>query len=58
MTIKVIKEPDVYLTEAELRRLRYEYDRAFSYYSGPVPSFEEFVRTRQQNDTASQRSSS
>ncbi len=47
MAIRIINEPDVYLTETELSRLRYEYQKAYQYYVGPVPTFEQFVRKQQ-----------
>ena len=51
MTIKVIREPDLYITSEELTRLRYEYSKAFTHYAGPVPTFEDWVRRQQQRDT-------
>lgn len=47
MAIRIISEPDVYLTEAELSRLRFEYQKSYQYYAGPVPTFEQFVREQQ-----------
>lgn len=47
MAIKIIREPDVHVTEGELSRYQQEYQRAFSYYAGPLPTFEEFVRRKQ-----------
>lgn len=46
MSIKIIPEPDVYVTQEEIERLRQEYAKAMSYYSGPVPSFETWVKQR------------
>ncbi len=47
MAIKVIKTEDVHLTASELARYRYEYQQAFSFYSGPPPDFEEWVIARE-----------
>ena len=46
MAIIVVEQPDIYLTEGELRKLRDEYRNTFSMYCGTPPSFEEFVRSR------------
>jgi hypothetical protein len=43
MAIKIIKTADVHLTATQLARYRYEYQRAFSMYCGPLPDFEEWV---------------
>ena len=50
MTIKIIKEPDLYLTEAEMNYYRQEYQRAFTHYAGNLPTFEEFVRSRKHHE--------
>jgi hypothetical protein len=50
MAIKIIKEQDVYLTNGEFHRLKHEYDLTFSFYSGPVPTFEDWVREKKQAD--------
>lgn len=52
MAIKIIREPDVYVTEGEMQRLRQEYDRQYMFYSGVPPTFEEFVRERKQRSIA------
>lgn len=44
MAVKIIKEPDVYLTQSEYNRLMAEYHKAFSMYAGTPPTFEEWVR--------------
>lgn len=44
--IKVVDEGDVHVTQAELTRLRHDYGKAFTHYCGPVPTFEEYVRSR------------
>ena len=44
MAIKIIEEPDIHLTDGELHRYRQEYDRAMSYYAGPRPTLEEWIR--------------
>ena len=46
--IRIIKEPDVHLTEDEYRRLLAEYRQNFSFYAGTPPTFESWVRQRQQ----------
>jgi hypothetical protein len=48
MTIHVTKSPDVYLTASELDRYRYEYERAFRMYAGPLPNFEEWVAVQEE----------
>lgn len=50
--IKIIKEPDVHLTEAELARYRDEYRRAYQFYSGTPLPFESWVRLRLHEDRA------
>lgn len=46
MSIKIIKQPDVYVTEGELARYMQEYQQAFMFHAGPKPTLEEFVRSR------------
>jgi len=47
MSIKIVEDgPEVVLTRSEHTRLQHEYQKAFMMYSGPVPTFEEFVRQR------------
>ncbi len=45
MTINIIKEPDIYITESELHRLRRDYDSFCQYHVSPPP-FESFCRNR------------
>ena len=45
MAIKIIEEPDIYLTQAEHGRLSREYQQAISFHANP-PSFETWVRAR------------
>lgn len=52
MSIKIIKEPDVHVTEGELARYRAEYERVMSYYAGPPITLEEFIRGRKARDSA------
>lgn len=56
MGIKIIKEPDVHVTEGELARYREEYQKAFSHYCGPRPTLEEFIRGKQGGRTKANRS--
>lgn len=46
MSIKIIEEPDVHVTEGELRRYRDEYRRSYMHYVGTPPTLEEFIRYR------------
>lgn len=43
MPIHVTKTPDVHISPTEYRRLRADYERAFSFYSGTPPDFEEWA---------------
>lgn len=43
MSIKVIPDPDVYVTESDLARLQDEYRQAFSFYAGTPPTFNAWV---------------
>lgn len=47
MSIKIIDQGDVHVTETELRRYRDEYRRAYSFYAGTPPTLEDFIRSRQ-----------
>lgn len=47
MGIKIVKEPDVHVTEGELERYRDEYQKSFSHYAGPRVTLEEFIRGKQ-----------
>ena len=44
--IVVDKEPDVHVTEAELRRYTNEYRKAYMFYAGTPPTLEEFIRRK------------
>ena len=46
MTIKIIKEPDVEVTEGELRRYAADYERDHMFYAGPLPTLAEYIRSR------------
>lgn len=46
MSIKIIKEPDIHVTEGELQRYQEEYQSAYSMYCGPIPTLEEYIRMR------------
>ncbi len=51
MAIKVVKEPDIHLTQGEIERLRPEYRRSQMYTTQPV-SFETWLRSRNQTEEA------
>jgi hypothetical protein len=51
VAIKIVEEPDVVLTADEAQRYRYDYSRAYSYYAGPVPTFESYCRRRKAEDS-------
>ena len=44
MSIEIIKEAPIKLTAGEYHALRHQYDMAYMFYSGPIPTFEEYVR--------------
>lgn len=46
MSVKIIPDPDVFLTESEYARLLDEYNRAFSFYAGTPPTFASWVAQR------------
>lgn len=46
MSIRVIKEPDVLVTEAELARYRHEHAEAMRYRAGPPVPLETYIRNR------------
>lgn len=50
MAIKIIKEPDVHLTEDEFSRYKQSYQQEFMFYAGPVPSFEAYCRRKKKID--------
>lgn len=50
MSIKIIHEPDVYLTADEVARYRREYEQAYSMYAGTPPTFESYCRMRKRQD--------
>lgn len=44
MTIKIIKAPDVFVTDADLARYADLYAKFMMYYAGPFISFEQYIR--------------
>lgn len=47
MTIKIIPDGgEITLTESEYARLQQEYNQAFMFFAGTVPTFEEWVRQK------------
>ncbi len=48
MTIKIIRQPDLHMTASELARYRHEYEKAFAFYSGAPPDFEDWVRAQKE----------
>ena len=48
MAIKIIREPDVHVTDGDLARYSKQFRQDYSYYSGPLPTFEEYVRRKEQ----------
>ena len=50
MTIKIIDEPDVTVTRAELALYKHEYENTYAFYAGVPPSLEEYIRRRQQKN--------
>lgn len=47
MAIKIIDEKqDVHITRKDHDKYLHDYQQAYMYHSGPVPSFEEYVRSR------------
>lgn len=50
MAIKIIKQPDVHVTESELERYQADYQRDFMFYAGTPPTLEEYIRRRQKRD--------
>jgi hypothetical protein len=48
MAVKIIPDPDVYLTPSEHGRYLDEYRRCFSFYSGTPPSFNAWVARRKE----------
>jgi hypothetical protein len=44
MGIKIIEEPDIFLTKGELARYERAYERAYSHYAGTPPTLEEYIR--------------
>jgi len=56
MGIKIVEDgPDITLTRSEHTRFMQEYQRAYQLYAGPVPTFEEFVRNRLNEQKAGKR---
>lgn len=50
MTIRIIKEQPVNVTEGDLQRYKSDYQRDHAFYAGPLPALEEYIRRRQQQD--------
>lgn len=47
MTIRIVEDgPDITLTRSQHNRLRQEYEKAFQMFIGHLPTFEEYVRSR------------
>jgi hypothetical protein len=48
--IRIIEDegPDIFLTADEYARLKDEYQKAFMFYAGSPPTFEQWVRQRGQ----------
>jgi len=46
MSIKIVKQPDVHVTESELRKYQDEYKNAYMFYAGTPPTLEEFIRRK------------
>ncbi len=44
MTIEIIKQPPVRVTESDLLRYSDEYQRAYMHYAGTPPTLEEYIR--------------
>lgn len=53
MSIKIIDQPDVHVTVNELHRYKHDYEKAYMFYAGPIPSLEEFIRQQKQRDSRS-----
>lgn len=47
MSIKIIKQPDVHVTESEYQRYLAEYRQQYMFYSGTPPTLDDFIRARQ-----------
>lgn len=46
MAIKIVEGPTIELTAEEYNRYSAEYEKAFMFYSGVPPTFEEWVRQK------------
>jgi hypothetical protein len=46
MSIKIIEEPTIHITQGDLARYRDEYNKFMQYYAGPVITLEEYIRSR------------
>ena len=47
MAIHILPEPDITISRSDFERYRYDYSKAFQYYVGPIPTLEEYIRSRQ-----------
>jgi hypothetical protein len=52
MSIEIIKQPPLRLTQSEFNRLMAEYRQAFLFYSGPPPAFEDWARGKVSGNAA------
>ena len=50
MTIKIIEQPDVHVTESELARYIDEYQQAYMFFAGTPPTIEEFIRRKKNKE--------
>lgn len=50
MNIKIIEEETIHLTMAEHTKYRHQYEQYLRFLSGPVLSFEEYVRSQRNNE--------
>jgi len=46
MTIQIIKQPPLRMTQTDLDRYRAEYQQTYMCYSGTPPAFEDWVREK------------
>jgi hypothetical protein len=54
MTIKIVEDgPDVTVTRSDYNRFAQEHRKAFQMYVGPIPTLEQYIRQRlqEQSDT-------
>lgn len=50
MTIKVLTEPDVYVSAADLERYTTDYKEFCSHLAGSPPTLEDYIKFRQLNE--------